>query len=171
MEGSIEKYGSGTLFNPAHETPLDLFAVLPGLHRAYIIEGKINDKEYRPGQKYYLYAPMNLKGGIAWEFNLDQPISTQIDEARSELERAQKHKHGKLIPARKNASNPANREVVQFDNWRRFLRVLDASESGASDREILDVLWPGWRETGQKTFAHIASDRNAGEELKKSFPF
>jgi len=74
-------------------------------------------------------------GEILWLFDLFLPIEPQIERAREKLVAIQVEmsKDGK----KKQASRA---EIAKFN---QYLRLLDADAYGATDEQIMDVLYPG----------------------------
>ena len=58
-------------------------------------------------------------------FDLDRPISEQIESAKHELAKRQRRQHGKVLQRRSHK-----------EKWLGYLRTLDAREAGASWAEI-----------------------------------
>lgn len=89
------------------------------------------DVKFYPAEHYRHGISLDSDDQIAVVFTLDRPLPPQLDHALNILRRAQQASQGKLLEQR---SHPKK--------WLRYLRVLDARESGASWSETAQVL-PG----------------------------
>jgi Uncharacterized conserved protein (DUF2285) len=80
------------------------------------------------GREQWIVAAPERPDRMAFEFDLAAPIDPQLERARRALLTNQKLK----FPAQ-------NRQRVQPEKLRDYLRVLDATQADATTREMLDV--------------------------------
>lgn len=83
-------------------------------------------------------APLEDGEEVAIVFNLANPLSVQLAQAKRQLDSMQERRHGKRIQKR---SHPKQ--------WLTYLRALDAREAGATWIELTTVLTPHTRGTEQ----------------------
>ena len=71
------------------------------------------------------------EGHVLLNFDLSRSLAPQLEKAEHYLRTVQKELFGKVGTRRPRP-----------DNWREFLRAIDARDAGATFREIRDVFWP-----------------------------
>jgi len=89
---------------------------------------------YQKNEKFEL-----LSNQVAAVFDLNFPIRRQIDLVKKRLQRLQKELVRKKKVVRKQPKS-------QVENWQSYLRVLDAKEDGANNRDIPSIVFKDKRE-------------------------
>jgi hypothetical protein len=83
-------------------------------------------------------SPTTTRLDVGYRFNIEYPIEPQVEAARALLENKRKAlvRDRKIVPIRNR------RLVAKVENYRLYLRLLDARAAGASTREIATSLFP-----------------------------
>lgn len=101
-------------------------------------------------------------GHQLYNFDLSQPLGPQLERVERDLKAVQKELFGKIT------------RRPRRDNWREFLRAIDARDGGATYREIRDVFWPrrASRRDGkeEKTEQSARDTYIAACKLRDNFP-
>lgn len=121
----LQKYKMLQMPNPRFSAqPMDLIFCLeyPGGHTSFY-QGTQKSADGEP------CSPALEENEAAVVFDLNEPLSDQLNAARRFLERAQVKLHGSKLQKRRHTSK-----------WLTYLRVLDARESGARWAMITDIL-------------------------------
>lgn len=104
-----------------------------------------------------------VEGHILFNFDLSRPLPPQLDLASRYLTDVQRERFGK-VPTRRPRRN----------NWREFLRAIDARDAGATYREMRDAFWPD--RSPRKDGSELKTEQNARDvyasacELRDNFP-
>lgn len=103
------------------------------------------------------------EGQRLFNFDLSHPLGPQLEQAERYLKAVQSELFGKISTRR-----------PRLDNWRDFLRSIDARDAGATYREMRDVFWPerAKRRDGKedKTEQSARDTHAAACELRVNFP-
>lgn len=112
--------------------------------------------EFCDDGEYNIFVKRRLDGRMMLAFNLDKPLVAQLEFAKRILKEEQIKIHGKQL---KKARHPAK--------WLLYLRVLDATEYGASLSEIASILPDHMSKKSPEQEARNV--RKQAEELQLSF--
>ena len=90
---------------------------------------------------------------IAVVFDLDKPLTDQLEQAKNLLTPSQKARHGKKISSRSHK-----------DKWLTYLQLLDATECGAQVGK-LEKLCKDKRETPQAIYETLKAAKNTRDNF------